>query len=38
MMYLQMQGHELRSSSGKGTEEAAVKGTPCPGLTSRARP
>lgn len=37
-MHLQMQGHELRGSSGERAEEATVKGTPRPGLASRPRP
>lgn len=38
MVHLQVQGHELRGSSGEGAEEATVEGTPRPGLASRPRP
>lgn len=38
MVHLQVQGHELRRSSGEGAEEASVEGTPRPSLASWPRP
>lgn len=38
MVHLEVQGHELGGSSGEGTEEASVEGTPWPSLASRPRP
>lgn len=38
VVHLQVQGHELGGSSGEGTEEASVEGTPRPSLASRPCP